>query len=180
MLDQGQLPPGGKQQRAGWRKAKNACSWWAANSKERRQKLNKAFPVFLLELINAMMVFLRRSKQWGREEPEESYVHMKSKFRNAGGPFPKHPSIQLSSHCVALLPCIRHWAKCEDNLRWDFCEFYILTVIQGNAFSNITLYSNHPRIRFWFWKSGEGPEIPVLRCFQGHHTLSTKGMGSLR
>ena len=98
----------GKQQRAGWRKAKNACSWWAANSKERRQKLNKAFPVFLLELINAMMVFLRRSKQWGREEPEESYVHMKSKFRNAGGPFPKHPSIQLSSHCVALLPCIRH------------------------------------------------------------------------
>lgn len=76
--------------------------------RERKQKLNKAFPVFLLELINAMMLLLRRSKQWGRGEPEESYIHMKSKVRSARGPFPKHPSIQLSSCCVALLPRTRH------------------------------------------------------------------------
>lgn len=75
--------------------------------RERKQKLNKAFPVFLLELINATMLLLR-SKRWGRGEPEESYIHMESKVRNARGPFPKHPSIQLSSRCMALLPHTRH------------------------------------------------------------------------
>ena len=80
--------------------------------RERKQKLNKAFPVFLLELINAMMLLLRRSKQWGRGEPEESYIHMKSKVRSARGPFPKHPSSFLpaawpSCHAPGTKPNVK-------------------------------------------------------------------------
>lgn len=55
---------------------------------------------------------------------------------------------------------------CVDNLRWDLWILHSCHDI-GQCFSNIILYSNHPEIRFRFWKSWEGSEMLVPRSIQG-------------